>query len=37
MYSGAAIWNYLPLHVKIETSVNTFKWQYLKWKRLNDH
>jgi len=28
MYSGAAIWN---------SSVNTFKCLYLKWKRLNDH
>ena len=37
MYSGAAIWNYLPLHVKNATSVNTFKCLYLKWKRLNDH
>ena len=37
MYSGAAIWNYLPLHVKTATSVNTFKCLYLKWKRLNDH
>ena len=25
MYSGAAIWNSLPLHVKNATSVNTFK------------
>ena len=24
MYSGAAIWNSLPLHVKHATSVNTF-------------
>ena len=37
MYSGAAIWNSLPLHVKNATSVNTFKCLYLKWKRLNDH
>ena len=37
MYSGAAIWNSLPLHVKHATSVNTFKCLYLKWKRLNDH
>ena len=32
MYSGAAIWNSLPLHVKNAT----FKCLYLKWKRLND-
>ena len=37
MYSGAAIWNSLPLHVTNATSVNTFKCLYLKWKRLNDH
>jgi len=37
MYSGAAIWNSLPLHVKNATSVNTFICLYLKWKRLNDH
>ena len=37
MYSGAAIWNSLPLHVKNATSVNTFKCLYLKWKCLNDH
>ena len=37
MYSGAAIWNSLPLHVKNATSVNTFKCLYLTWKRLNDH
>ena len=37
MYSGAAIWNSLPLHVKNATSVNTFKSLYLKWKRYNDH
>jgi len=37
MYSGAAIWNSLPLHVKNANSVNTFKCLYLKWKRLNDH
>ena len=37
MNSGAAIWNYLPIHVKNETSVTTFKCLYLKWKRLNDH
>ena len=36
MYSGAAIWNSLPLHVRNSTSVNTFKYLYLKWKRLND-
>ena len=36
MYSGAAIWNSLPLLVKNATSVNTFKCLYLKWKRLND-
>ena len=33
MYSGAAIWNYLPLQVINATSVNTFKSLYLKWKR----
>ena len=37
MYSGAAIWNSLPIHVKHATSVNTFKCLYLKWKCLNDH
>ena len=37
MYSGAAIWNSLPLLVKNATSVNTFKYLYLKWKRLNGH
>ena len=37
MYSGAAIWNSLPLHVKNATSVNTFNCLYLKWKRLNDN
>ena len=37
MYSGAAICNSLPLHVKNATSVNTFKSLYLKWKRLNGH
>ena len=37
MYSGAAIWNSLPLHVKNATSVNTSKSLYLKWKRLNGH
>ena len=37
VYSGAAIWNSLPLHVKNATSVNTFKCLYQKWKRLNDH
>jgi len=37
MYSGAAIWKSLPLHVKNATSVNTFKSLYIKWKRLNDH
>ena len=37
MYSGSAIWNSLPLHVKNATSVNTFKCLYLKLKRLNDH
>ena len=37
MYSGASIWNSPSLHVKIATSVNTFKCLYLKWKRLNDH
>ena len=37
MYSGAAIWNSLPLHVKNATSADTFKCLYLKWKRLNDH
>ena len=36
MYSGAAIWNSFPLHVKNATSVNTFKCLYLKWKRLNE-
>ena len=36
MYSGAAIWNSLPLHVK-NAAFNTFKCLYLKWKRLNDH
>jgi len=36
MYSGAAIWNSLPLHVKNAT-VNTFQCLYLKWKRLNNH
>ena len=25
IYSGAVFWNYLPLHVKNATSVNTFK------------
>ena len=35
MYSGAAIWNSLSLHVN--TSVNTFKSLYMKWKRLNGH
>jgi len=35
MYLGAAIWNYLTLHVKNATSANTFKSLYLKWKRLN--
>ena len=29
MYSGAAIWNSLPLHVKNATLVNTFKCLYL--------
>ena len=29
MYSGAAIWNSLPLHVK-HASVNTFKSLYIK-------
>ena len=29
VYSGAAIWNSLPLHVKNATSVNTFKSLYL--------
>ena len=37
MYSGAAIWNPLPLHVKHATSVTTFKSLYLKWKCLNGH
>ena len=37
MYSGAAIGNSLPLHVKNGTSVNTFKCLYQKWKRFNDH
>ena len=37
MYSGAAIGNSLPLHVKHATSVNTFKSLYLKWKCLNGH
>ena len=37
MYSGAAIWNSLRLHVKNATKVNTFKCLYLTWKRLNDH
>ena len=37
MYSGAAIWNSLSLHVKNATLVNTFNCLYLKWKRLNDH
>ena len=37
MYSGAAIWNSLPLHVKNAISVNTFKSLYLKLKRLNGH
>ena len=29
MYSRAAIWNSLPLHVKNATSVNTFKTLYI--------
>ena len=37
MYSGAAIWNSLPLHVKNATSVNTFKSLYLKSKRVKGH
>ena len=37
IYSGAAIWNSLPLHGINATLVNTFKSLYLKWKRLNDH
>jgi len=37
MYSGAAIWDSLSLHVKNATSVNTYKCLYLKWKRLKDH
>ena len=37
MYSGAVIWNSLPIHVKNATSINTFKSLYLKWKRLNGH
>ena len=34
MYSGAAIWNSLPLHVKNATSVNTFNPLYLKMETL---
>ena len=34
MYSGAAIWNSLPLRVKNATSVNTFKCLYLKMEML---
>ena len=37
MYSGAAICNSPPLHVKNATSVNTVKCLYQKWKRLNTH
>jgi len=28
MYSGIAIWNSLPIHVKNATSVNTFNYYY---------
>ena len=37
MYSGAAIWNALPSHVKKATWVYTFKSLYLEWKRLSGH
>ena len=37
MYSGAAIWNSPPFHVKNATLVNRFKCLYLKLKRFNDH
>ena len=36
MYSGAAIWNSLTLHVKMQLRLTLLTSLYLKWERLND-
>ena len=32
-YSGASIWNEIPLHIRQAENINSFKRQFLQWKQ----